>query len=407
MGMKEAFNAYMKHAWMADEYLPVSEKGENSFGGNGLTIIDSLDTLYLMGLSDEYRAAKHFVEHDFAFHGRINVFEHTIRVLGGLLSAYSLTHEGLFLEKAELVGEALLGAFANRIPCAVLMNGLCRSQPWANGKSINAEVGTLAIEFVALSRFTGDARWAQKIDAINTFWSEHDDALLKMFIDPKTERMSGKATIGGGIDSTYEYFLKLHKLNGDVLAGRLYRKFEGMIVKELLPKSGRVFEHLGCFMGGMLILGETYSKEGLAVTETCARMYTTNPSGLACDKVKLESGGRISCLSDVYLLRPEVAESIFYAWRSTHDEKWRLLATQIWGAIKKHCQLANGAFTDVRYVSRDTPQKLDKQESWFLAETLKYLWLTFQPDTILPLDEFVFNTEAHPINTMRATRFRV
>jgi len=41
-----------------------------------------------------------------------------------------------------------------------------------------------------------------------------------MFIDPKTERMSGKATIGGGIDSTYEYFLKLHKLNGDVLAGR-------------------------------------------------------------------------------------------------------------------------------------------------------------------------------------------
>ena len=73
--------------------MPVSEKGENSFGGNGLTIIDSLDTLY--------RAAKHFVEHDFAFHGRINVFEHTIR---------------LFLEKAELVGEALLGAFANRIP---------------------------------------------------------------------------------------------------------------------------------------------------------------------------------------------------------------------------------------------------------------------------------------------------
>ena len=79
------------------------------------------------------------------FHGRINVFEHTIRVLGGLLSAYSLTEERVFLEKATLVGEALLGAFPHRIPCGVLIDGVCHSQPWANGKSINAEVGTLAI----------------------------------------------------------------------------------------------------------------------------------------------------------------------------------------------------------------------------------------------------------------------
>jgi mannosyl-oligosaccharide alpha-1,2-mannosidase len=126
-------------------------------------------------------------------------------------------------------------------------------------------------------------------------------------------------------------------------------------------------------------------------------MYTTNPSGIACDKVRIQHDGSIHCINDVYLLRPEVVESVFYAWRETHDQKWRDYARDIWRAIAKHCQVDSGGFTDVRHVTSDTPTKMDKQESWFLAETLKYLWLTFQPDSIIPLDKYVFNTEAHPI----------
>lgn len=37
------------------------------------------------------------------------------------------------------------------------------------------------------------------------------------------------------------------------------------------------------------------------------------------------------------------------------------------------------------------------QQSFFLAETLKYLYLTFSEDTVIPLDKWVFNTEAHPL----------
>ena len=409
-GMQRAFQAYMRDAWKADEYMPVQKRGTNTFGGKGLTIIDSLDTLYLMGLHEEFDRARSFVESDFQFKGHINVFENTIRVLGGLLSAYSLTKDELFLTKAKMVGEVLLTAFPQRIPCGVIDTnrpGWCGAQSWAGGKSVNAEVGTLAIEFVALSKFTGDTRWSDKIHAINNYWREHDHELLRMNIDPKSEQMSGAATIGGGIDSTYEYLIKLRQLTGDPLAGELYKTFEKMIVKQMFVTYGEttfaraagsdVLEHLGCFLGGMLIMGKQYVTEGLAMTETCARMYTTNPSGIACDKVRIQRDGSIHCVNDIYLLRPEVVESVFYAWRETHDQKWRDYAQQIWRAIAKHCQVDSGGFTDVRYVTSDTPNKMDKQESWFLAETLKYLWLTFQEDTVIPLDKYVFNTEAHPI----------
>ena len=340
--MQYAFQAYMRDAWKADEYMPVKKRGMETFGGKGLTIIDSLDTLYLMGLETEYKSAKNFVKDEFQFKGRINVFENNIRVLGGLLSIYSLTKDALFLEKAKEVGEVLLKAFPRRIPCAVIDTtrpGLCETQQWSSG-AVNAEVGTLSVEFVALSKFTGDSRWQDKINAINEYWHLHSDQLLAMNIDPVTEQMTGPQTIGGGIDSTYEYLIKLNQLTGDKLAGKLYDTFEEMIVTQMFTTYGTTtfakasnsdkIEHLGCFLGGMLIMGQKYTKEGLAFTETCARMYTTNPSGIACDSVSVQQDGSLVCVSNVYLLRPEVVESIFYAWRETHDPKWRMYAGKIW-----------------------------------------------------------------------------
>jgi hypothetical protein len=45
----------------------------------------------------------------------------------------------------------------------------------------------------------------------------------------------------------------------------------------------------------------------------------------------------------------------------------------------------------------ETKEKSDQMESFFLAETLKYLYLLFAPAETLDLSKFVFNTEAHPI----------
>ena len=78
--------------------------------------------------------------------------------------------------------------------------------------------------------------------------------------------------------------------------------------------------------------------------------------------------------------------------QSFHTDKKTILLFQ---ALEKHCQTENG-FSGIRDVYSTSPAKDDVQQSFFLAETLKYLYLLFSDDDLIPLDHWVFNTEAHP-----------
>lgn len=98
---KHAWKAYKMHAWGKDELKPISQSSNDWFN-LGLTLIDSLDTMWLMGLDDEFNEAAAWVrfEMKIAQDKDVNLFETTIRVLGGLLSTYHLTGDSLFLDKA-------------------------------------------------------------------------------------------------------------------------------------------------------------------------------------------------------------------------------------------------------------------------------------------------------------------
>ena len=96
-----------------------------------------------------------------------------------------------------------------------------------------------------------------------------------------------------------------------------------------------------------------------------------------------------------FRLRPETIESIFYMWRITHDQKYRDWGYNIMKSIQKYCRVEYG-YSGIDDVTRTPPGSNDSMESFFLAETLKYLYLLFADDSTIPLDEFVFNTEAHP-----------
>ena len=98
---RHAWKAYKKHAWGKDELKPVSQ-GSNDWFNLGLTLVDSLDTMWLMGLEREFQEATEWVqsEMNIAQDKDVNLFETTIRVLGGLLSTYHLTGNTMFLEKA-------------------------------------------------------------------------------------------------------------------------------------------------------------------------------------------------------------------------------------------------------------------------------------------------------------------
>ena len=99
----------------------------------------------------------------------------------------------------------------------------------------------------------------------------------------------------------------------------------------------------------------------------------------------------------VNLLRPETVESLFVLYRVTRDPIYREWGWEILQAFQRHGRVQSGGFASLRHTNTPYPSKTDKMESFFLAETLKYLFLLFSDEDVLPLDKWVFNTEAHPL----------
>ncbi|KAG8482001.1 hypothetical protein CXB51_026887 [Gossypium anomalum] len=225
--MIHAWSAYEKYAWGNDELLPQTQSGENSFGGLGATIVDSLDTLLIMGLDEQFQKAR---ESSISFRVRIanslysavsfedrvwvantldfnktydaSVFETTIRVVGGLLSTYDLSGDNIFLEKARDIADRLLPAWdtPSGIPYNIinLARGNAHNPGWTGGKSILADSGTEQLEFIALSQRTGDPKYQEKVEkavvALNKTFPA--DGLVPIYVDPNGGTAYGTITFG-------------------------------------------------------------------------------------------------------------------------------------------------------------------------------------------------------------------
>ena len=137
---------------------------------------------------------------------------------------------------------------------------------------------------------------------------------------------------------------------------------------------------------------ERLFKIGQDVTETCYLSYQSNPSKLGAEWTSVGNDA-LNYPDRAYLLRPETVESIFYMWRYTHDEKYREWGWNVVQALESKCK------DDAGYHGlENNGNPHDRQESFFLAETLKYLYLLFEDDSVIPFDEYVFNTEAHVLS---------
>ncbi|KAJ2600119.1 Mannosyl-oligosaccharide 1,2-alpha-mannosidase mns3 [Coemansia sp. RSA 1804] len=98
------------------------------------------------------------------------------------------------------------------------------------------------------------------------------------------------------------------------------------------------------------------------------------------------------------LLRPETVESLFILWRITGEAKWRDYGWRIFEAFEKWARLPDGhGYSNLLDVTVVPPQHADKMETFFVSETLKYLYLLFSDSSTVPLSRYVFNTEAHPL----------
>uniref|UniRef100_A0AAQ5XD20 alpha-1,2-Mannosidase n=1 Tax=Amphiprion ocellaris TaxID=80972 RepID=A0AAQ5XD20_AMPOC len=440
--MKFAWDNYKRYAWGKNELRPLTRNGHigNMFGGlRGASIIDSLDTLYIMGLMEEYNDAKEWVQTnlDLNSNGEASLFEVNIRYVGGLLSAYYLTGEELFKNKAMELGEKLLPAFntPTGIPRGVinLGSGTIWSWGWASaGSSILAEFGTLHLEFVHLTELSNNPVYTEKVMNIRKLLNkiEKPHGLYPNFLSPVSGNwVQHHVSIGGLGDSFYEYLIKSYLMSDktDDDAKRMYYGALEAIEANLVQKSpggltymaewrGGILDHkmghLACFSGGMIGIGaddgapekrQHYLDLAAEITHTCHESYTRSATKLGPEAFRFDGGAEATAtrLSDrYYILRPEVIESYMYMWRLTHDPKYREWGWEAVEALEQHCRVESG-FSGIRDVYTMTVSHDNMQQSFFLSETLKYLYLLFSDDDLLPLEDWVFNTEAHPLPIIR------
>lgn len=408
---KHAWQGYKRYAWGHDDLKPLS-KGARDWYEQSLLMspVDALDTLILMGLDEEAKEARELIVSKLSFDKDLYVqnFEVTIRLLGGLLSAYQLTGDERLLKLAEDLGKRLLPVFESKTGLPYTHVNLRTGQ--VRGKVSNpAETGTLLIEFGSLSKLTGNPVYYDKAKRalVETYNRRSKIGLVGAAIDVETgEWTRSDSHIGGGIDSYYEYLYKCWLLFGDADCKKMWDDSIPAVNRYLADEVrkdelwyGRADMHTGkrtatrygaldAFMPALLALGGDVPRarrlqdSGLKMW----RLHGIEPESLDYSTMKVTSGA--------YHLRPEIVESAYYLYHFTGDDKYRVMGREFFEDFVRRCRTRYGyaALKDVR-----TMQQEDSMESFLFAETFKYYYLLFAPRKTLDFDGIVFNTEAHPL----------
>ena len=172
---KHAWSGYSQKAMLHDELSPVTGEVKDPFNGWGATLVDTLDTLWIMGLREEFDAAVNEVQKinfKTSLRKDIPLFETVIRYLGGLISAHDLSsgQYPILLEKAVELAEILMGAFdtPNRMPVTFYYwtPSYASQAHRAGTRVVLAELGSLSVEFTRLAQITKDSKYYDAIARI-------------------------------------------------------------------------------------------------------------------------------------------------------------------------------------------------------------------------------------------------
>ena len=405
-----SWQAYERYAWGHDELRPLSKAPRDWYGEPLLmTPVDSLDTLLLLGLDGEAAKAKALIVDKLSFDRDITVknFEVTIRLLGGLLSGYQMTGDARLLHLAEDLGTRLLPVFDSPTGMPYMYVNL-KTGKTSGARSNPAEIGTLLLEFGTLAKLTHKPVFYDKAkNAVVQLYNRRSKiGLVGEEIDVETgEWISQASHVGGGIDSYYEYLLKCSRLFGDKDCERMWQGSVRALDKYLADKVpsgfwyGQVdrttgkrtateFGALHAFLPAVLALGGDLGRARRLQQSAYAMWNLTGiePEEIDYRSMKITSAG--------YPLRPEIIESAYYLHHFTKDPQYIAMGRIFFTGLLAHCRTDAG-FTVLKDVR--TMEQGDLMPSYFLAETLKYLYLLFAPESTLDLKKVVFNTEAHPL----------
>lgn len=421
--LRHSWEGYKKYCWGHDDLRPLSKTCRDWYGTPILmTPVDSLDSLYILGLKAEADKTREYIAANLSFDKDISVqnFEITIRILGGLLSSYQITNDKRLLTLADELGTRLLPVFDS--PTGLPYKFVNLKTGKVSGNISNpAETGTLLIEFGTLSKLTGKSIYYDKAKRalVETFKRRSAIGLVGTNINVETGEWTNKDShISAEIDSYYEYLLKcwllfgdeecrsmweasitkIHtyladegenmrakNVNGPIMVGDLWYGHADM---ETGKRTGTTTGALDAFFPALLVLDGDLNR-ARALQDSMYSMWKVHniePEVYNYASGKVEEGG--------YPLRPEIVESAFYLFQATKDPKYRAMGKQMFEDLVKYCR-TDTAFAGLKNVV--SKERTDYMHSFFLAETLKYFYLLFANDKNFRVGSVVFNTEAHPI----------
>ena len=405
-----AWHAYEQRAWGHDELRPVSGTVRDWYGDSLLmTPVDALDTLLIMGLREEAGRAQALIVEKLSFDKDISVqnFEVTIRLLGGLLSAYQMTGDPRLLHLADDLGTRLLPVFESPTGMPYRFVNL-RTGKTSDPKSNPAEIGTLLLEFGTLSKLTNKPVFYEKAKnaVVQLYRRRSKIGLVGEEIDVETGAwISPTSHVGGGIDSYYEYLLKSAILFDDKECLAMWQSSRRAVNQYLADdtkngfwygeadmnsgkRTATQFGALHAFLPAVLALGGDIGR-AKKLQASAFRMWSAY--GLEPEVIDYNS---MKALLTGYPLRPEIIESAFYLRRYTKDNRDLEMGRTFFRSLMTWCRTDSG-YTTIKNVV--TKEKGDLMPSYFLAETMKYLYLLFANDQDFDPRAVVFNTEAHPL----------
>ncbi len=407
-----AWQGYKTYAWGHDDLKPLSKDYHDWYAEPLLmTAVDAVDALYLLGFQEEADRTREYIATHLRFDKDISVkaFEINIRLLGALISSYQLTNDRRLYDLAVDLGNRLLPIFNSPTGMPYVNVNLKTGE--CSGKSTNpAEIGTYILEFGSLSKLTGDPVYYEKAkSALQALFSRRSKLdLVADAIDIETGKwLNPNSHLGGCIDSYYEYLYKGWLAFDDPDLKHMWETHLQAIRKHLTVENesglwyGRVHFETGvlrepywggldAFFAGVLALsGDMESARRLQHSGMIMwNIHGLEPELFDFSKLIVVDGAA------AYHLRPEISESAFYLYRMTGDALYQQMGEKIFDDLVTYCRTDVGYshIADVR-----TMEKLDQMESFFLTETLKYLYLLFASKEVIDLNKYVFNTEAHPL----------
>ncbi|KAH8881288.1 glycoside hydrolase family 47 protein [Thozetella sp. PMI_491] len=327
------WESYRKYAWGKDALQPLTAGFKDQFSGWAATLVDSLDTLWIMGLRKEFDEAVEAVASiDFGRSSspNVNMFETTIRYLGGLLAAYDLSKRKVLLTKAIELGDMLYAGFdtEHRMPVDFINFALAKESVGlaVEGSVVSASPGTLSMEMTHLSQITGDPKYYDAVARVmDLFYSGQNETRIPgmwpMYVSMAARDVvsGGTFTIGGCADSLYEYLPKMHALTGGLEPKymEMSRAFmraadRSLFFRPMLPDNPDILisgnadvtpegaasldpesEHLSCFTGGLFALaGRLFQQPGDVdlgdkLARGCIYAYKAMPTGMMPERYNM------------------------------------------------------------------------------------------------------------------------